>query len=258
MPDRLTRLLAEHRVLLGMICRDPTLTDMELFAQAGCHVVWIDLEHGAISPIEAIRLCRTITHLGMVPVARMVELNRSSVQTLLDGGFQVLVVPQIASAADASRFVDLAKYPPLGNRGVASTVAGNQFTLGPDPLQTLFEANAATHLMVQFEDDRGFAALDAIVAVPGIDMVTVGPTDWSVSKGLSPLQAHAPLVRQIEQVLTAARDAGKITAMGISSPDEAKTYAKLGVRIFFAGIDIALKRTTFDERLRVLAEAVTR
>ena len=41
------------KTLYGMICRDPTLIDLELLATAGYHVVWIDLEHGLISPPDA-------------------------------------------------------------------------------------------------------------------------------------------------------------------------------------------------------------
>jgi 4-hydroxy-2-oxoheptanedioate aldolase len=249
MTDQLAKLLGQNETLVGIICRDPTLTDMELLAQAGCHVVWIDLEHGAISAIDALRLCRTIAHLGMVPLARVIEPTRTHVQSLLDGGFRILVLPQVTSATDAQRFVELAKYPPMGNRGVSSCAACNDFTLGPDPLQTLSEANAATHLMVQFEDDRGFENLGAILAVHGVDMVTVGPMDWSVNMGLSAAQAKAALAPRIERIITAARNAGKITAMVISTGDQARQYTGLGVRILFTGVDISLKRKAFEESL---------
>ena len=43
--DRLGELLQEHEFLYGVICRDATLTDIELMAQAGYHIVWLDLEH---------------------------------------------------------------------------------------------------------------------------------------------------------------------------------------------------------------------
>jgi 4-hydroxy-2-oxoheptanedioate aldolase len=249
MTDQLARLLSQNKTLLGIICRDPTLTDMELLAQVGCHVVWIDLEHGAISTIDALRLCRTITHLGMVPAARIVELNRTHVQTLLDGGYRILILPQITSAAEARRFVELAKYPPLGNRGVSSSAAGINFSFGPDPLKTLSEVNAATHLMVLIEDDRGYENLEPILGVEGVDMITVGPTDWGISKGLSPGQAKETLRPRIEKIFTAARNAGKLTAMGISSAGEAKQYMAWGARIIFAGIDVPLKRKAFEESL---------
>jgi 4-hydroxy-2-oxoheptanedioate aldolase len=249
MTDRLSELLGQKDTLLGLICRDPTLTDMELLAQAGCDAVWIDLEHGAIAALDALRLGRTVTHLGMVPVVRIIELNRTHIQSMLDGGFKVLVLPQVTSAAEARRFVELAKYPPLGNRGVSSSAAGINFSFGSDPLKTLSEANAATHLMIQIEDDRGYENLEPILEVEGVDMITVGPTDWGISRGLSPVQAKETLRPLIEKVFTAARKAGKITAMGVSNAEEAKQYKAWGARIIFAGIDIPLKRKAFEESL---------
>ena len=72
--------------------RDVTLTDIELMAQEGYHIVWIDLEHSPQSSEEAIQLSRTIDHLGMVPLVRIRELSRTNVQPLLDGGVQVIVL----------------------------------------------------------------------------------------------------------------------------------------------------------------------
>ena len=45
MVDRLNDLLNEREFLYGMLCRDATLVDVELMAQAGYHIIWIDLEH---------------------------------------------------------------------------------------------------------------------------------------------------------------------------------------------------------------------
>ena len=71
MSNRLGELLSENDFLYCVICRDVTLTDIELMAQEGYHLVWIDLEHSAQSMEEAIQLGRSITHLGMVSVVRI-------------------------------------------------------------------------------------------------------------------------------------------------------------------------------------------
>ena len=182
--NRLGELLEKHDALFGVICRDATLTDVELMAQAGFHIVWFDMEHGPQSMAETLQLGRTATHLGMVPLVRMPELSRTQVQRLLDGGIQVLALPDVRTAEEAARFVQMGKYPPVGRRGVSSSSAGTAYTMGADPKQTLREVNDATHLMLMFESDEAYESLDEILAVDGIDMVTVGPMDWSVSLGL--------------------------------------------------------------------------
>ena len=129
MRNHLGGLLEENELLYGVICRDVTLTDIELMAQAGYHVVWIDLEHSHQSTEEATQLCRSVSHLGMVPLVRIRELTRTNVQPLVDGGVQVIVLPDVRSADQAARLVQLGKYPPLGRRGYSSTNAGIGFHL---------------------------------------------------------------------------------------------------------------------------------
>ena len=247
--DHLEQLLNQHPCLYGMICRDITFTDIELMAMAGYHIVWIDLEHSPLTISEAVQFTRTITHLGMIPLVRIPELLRTHIQPLLDGGVQILALPDVRSADQAAMFVQHGKFPPLGSRGVSTTTASNNFQLGPDRLQTFQQANESTHLMVIFESDEGYAKREQIIASPGIDLVSVGPMDWSTTLGLAGPQANEHLAPKIKQVLTATTNAGKVPVMAVSSPADAQAYFDLGVRIFFTGVDITLKRNTLIETL---------
>jgi len=254
--DRLGELLQKHKFLYGVICRDATLTDIELMAQAGYQIVWLDLEHCPQSIAELVRLSRTITHLGMVPLVRVPELLRTNIQPLVDGGVQIVALPDVRDADQAARLVQLGKYPPLGRRGVATTSAATDFQLGPDPLQTLRATNDATRMMVIFESDAGYENLQEIIEVPGIDIVTVGPMDWATSLGLAGDEARDDLAPKIERVLTATIQSGKIPVMGAASPAQARPFVALGVRVFFVGVDVALKRRTLVETIENFQEAL--
>ena len=256
MIDQLGQLLDEREVLYGVICRDPTMIELELLAQTGYSVVWLDLEHAPFDLAEANRLCRTIVHLGMVPLVRIIELTKSQVQSVLDGGFQIVLLPMIADAAQARQFVQLGKYPPLGRRGLSTCSAGTGYSLGVDPKDTIRQANATTHLMVQFEHDGALADLEAILQVDEIDMVAVGPGDWAVDLGLFGDEAAPVVGPKVDQVLTAAAAAGKITAMPVGSPLQARHYADLGVRLLFMGVDITLRRKAFTDALAAARNAV--
>ena len=255
MIDRLSQLLVEHRTIYGIISRDPTPIEIELIAQTGYHVVWIDAEHAPFNPVEVARLCRTIAHLGMVPLVRIVEPTRTHVQLLLDGGACGLVLPDVRTAAQATELVRLAKYPPVGQRGVSSTSATYDYALGDDVAKTLRQANSATHIMVQVESDEGLNNLEAICAVKGIDMVTVGPLDWAIDLGLSGPEKAAIMAEKIDAVLTKASSANKITAMAAAAREQAKGYIEKGVRILFTGVDINFKRRVFAEAVAPLRAA---
>lgn len=218
MSRRFRELLRTNQILYGVICRDTTVTDLELMAQVGYSVIFLDLEHSPQSTSEVLRLGRTISHLGMVPLVRIPELTRSNVQCLLDGGIEILTLPDVKNASQASRLVQLAKFPPLGNRGVSTSSAGINYTLGANPKQALQDANEETFLMAMIESNQGCEALDTILKVQGIDLVTVGEMDWSVSLGLFGVEAKHVLAPKIEKVLTKAQRSGKILAMGGYSP----------------------------------------
>ncbi len=251
MIDRFGQLLSQDKPLYGAICRDATQLEIELMAQAGYQVVWLDLEHSHQSDEEAIRLSRTISHLGMVPLVRIPELSRTHVQRLLDGGVEIIVLPMVEGAAQAGELVNLGKYPPLGRRGISSSTPRTGYTLGPDPKKRLQDVNDATRLMVLIESEKAYEDLDAILDVAGIDMIGVGPNDWGASLGLFGAEAEEYLAPRIDRIISLAAEAGKTIAMGVSSPMQANHYYDLGARLFLiGGADIAMKR-------KALVDAIT-
>ena len=251
MHDQLQRLLDEHDILYGVLCRDPTLIQLELMALAGYHLVWLDLEHCSLTNDDAVRLGRTIAHLGMVSLVRIPELARTHVQVLLDGGINIVNLPDVRSAAQVSQFVQLGKYPPLGQRGVSSTTANLDYSL-TNTEQAFRAANAATRLMVLIESDQGFDALDAILNVEGLDMISVGPGDWAAQSGLHGEQAKRELAPKIEHVFRAAAEAGKLTVHMVADAEGVRRCRDWGVRIMLAGVDINMHRKALTESLQKL------
>ena len=161
-------------------------------------------------------------------MARIPELTRTQVQRLLDGGMEILTLPDVRSAAQAARLVQLGKFPPLGERGVSSSSAGTGFTLGSDPRRALGEADLRTSLMVMIESDEGYRALDDILEVEGIDMLTVGEMDWSVSLGLFGPEAKRALAPKIE-----AGDGGRPTQR--KDPGDGRRTPPTGIAVSRAG-----------------------
>jgi len=217
-----------------------------------CGLIW---SIGSQSPAEAIQLARTIVHLGMVTLVRIPEISRTQVQVLLDGGIHILTLPDVRTAQQAAEFVQLGKYPPLGARGVCSSSANFNYHLR-DPREDLLAANNATRLMVMIESDQGYAALDSILQVEGIDMLTIGPADWAADSGLFDDAAKTELAPKIEHVLKATTAAGKMTAMGVFDAANVARYRELGVRIIFVGVDVNLQRDVLVDTLGRYRDAV--
>lgn len=257
MKDSLTELLARKEILFGITCRDLTATDLELMAQSGYDVVWIDLEHSPQSTTTAIQLGQLANHLGMIPMVRILEMSRTHVQRLLDGGIQVIILPDVKDYSEAEHFVNLGKYPPLGKRGVSSTSAGTNFSLGNDIKHTLSKTNNSTHLMVMFESNNAYEQREAILNIDGISLATVGPQDWSVGLGLFEEDAKSYLEPKISSILKTVSNAGKIATMSVSRPEEARHYYQQGVRIFFVGVDVSMKQRMLKQTIAPIKKTLS-
>src|SRR4051812_23334684 len=106
----------------------------------------------------------------------------------------------------------------------------------PAFVQSLDDAVVA--LMI--EKNSAVENLDAILAVPGVDMVQFGPADYSMSLGLTGQWDH-PRVREAERyVIETALRLGIAPRAEISHPSEAKKYLDLGVKHFCIGTDVSI------------------
>jgi 4-hydroxy-2-oxoheptanedioate aldolase len=159
----------------------------------------------------------------------------------------------INTVQDAKAFVSVAKFPPLGERSWGPTRAMTLASLA-DPKQYLSEANAATVTLAMVETKTAMANLDAIAAVPGIDVLFVGPSDLSI--GLTDgkeLDPHSATVEAaLDKLIAACRKAGKIAGLYCANAERAAACAKRGVRFLAVGSDLGFLRAGTAAQLKTL------
>ena len=89
--------------------------------------------------------------------------------------------------------------------------------------------------------------LEALLSVPGVDMVQFGPADYSMSIGIPGEWKH-PKVKDAERyVIETALKMGVAPRAEISRPDEAEEYLKWGVKHFCVGTDVSILFDWFKE-----------
>lgn len=85
--------------------------------------------------------------------------------------------------------------------------------------------------------------LDAILEVPGVDMVQFGPADYCNSIGMTGQMKH-PKVKEAEKyVIETALKKGVIPRVELNTADNFEPYLEMGVKHFNVGIDL---RTLLD------------
>ena len=118
-------------------------------------------------------------------------------------------------------------------------------------------ANARVHVTIMLETKRAFSRLDEIAAVPGIDALTIGPTDLAQDLGV----LGTPAQRQVldehrRRLVTAARKHGKAVAMLTDSAEGVRQMIALGATIINYSSDAAVLKagyaSTVEEIRRTL------
>jgi len=102
------------------------------------------------------------------------------------------------------------------------------------------------HITVMLESAEAFRHLDGIVGMPGIDAVTLGPSDLAQELGVLGTPDQRRVVDEYRgRMIEAARKHGKDVAMLVPSVDEAKRWIQAGVKIIVYGSDVDILKNGF-------------
>lgn len=207
---------------------------VEIVADAGWRAILLDQQHGAGGNAELSACLTAAKSAGIPAMVRVAALDAGLIGRALDAGAQGVMVPMIDTAADAARLVQAVKYPPSGSR-----------SFGPYRAKYLVDgdyfgaANAWTIACGQIETRHAVDNIDAICAVPGLDMICLGPNDLaiSLSQGAN-RDIRAPAVLDaIRHVHARATAAGVATFIFANDQDYARQMAAMGWQVIAIGTD---------------------
>jgi len=208
----------------------------ELMAGVGFDWLFLDAEHSPLGPPELQRIMQGAGR-QMPCLVRLPSAGEVAIKKAFDSGAAGVIVPQINSAQAAEDVVRMAKYAPEGSRGVGVARAHGYGLSFQEYVST---ANEDLAVVVQAEHIEAVRNIEAIVAVPGIDAVLVGPYDLSASLGKLG-QVNDPEVRAaIDRVTEACLKAGiRLGIFGMTAA-AVRPYIEAGYTLIVAGIDTVL------------------
>lgn len=235
--------LAENRVQIGTwinMVRNPAI--LTLLQAAGLDYARVDMEHSSPS-IETVADMAVLGRaLGFPIIVRPPAGNREWITRLLDVGVMGLHVPQVDTPEIAREVVAAARYAPVGLRGQSGVGPHNDFMPG-----TSFAAmNDQVHITIMFESASAFAHMEEILATPGIDAVTLGPSDLAQELGVMGTPDQARVIdKHRERLIEAAGRHGKDVAMLCQTVGEAERWINAGAKIIAYSSDVAILRQGF-------------
>jgi 2-keto-3-deoxy-L-rhamnonate aldolase RhmA len=226
--------LTDGKPLIGTLLTVAAPEVAEALALRGFDWIFIDLEHGSLSILDAQRAVQAVADRSFTLV-RVPDGTPENIKRVLDTGCSGIIVPMVSSESYARRIVALAKYPPLGERSVG---LGRAQGYGLRFAEYLPVANAQTSVVVQIEHRDAIANVNQILAVPGVDAIFVGPYDLSNSMGLVGQVNHADVAAAIDKVRAACARTNCPMGIYCSSADQARKEIEAGVRLIAVGTDI--------------------
>jgi 4-hydroxy-2-oxoheptanedioate aldolase len=156
-------------------------------------------------------------------------------------GFQAVLFADVRTVEDAKECVQAirAETPSTGGlHGVAMTREVGVVLEGASPAFVQSLEDAVVALMI--EKKPAVDNIEAILSVPGIDMVQFGPSDFSLSAGLAG-QRENPAIREAQEfVIATALKKGIAPRVEIREPAQAEPWMKLGVKHFCMGWDVSV------------------
>lgn len=192
---------------------------MEIYGRAGFDWAAIDTEHTAQTLVTVQNMIQAAHGWDIVPLVRPLIFDHDQIRRLLDIGASGLLCPFIETAEQAKQLVEACRYNPRGKRGWNPLRATN-FHIDDDYYMENFEDSII--ILIIIESQIGANNAHEIMAVDGIDGVTVGGMDLSLDLGVF-RQWDAPVYQEaVAKIRAGAQAAGKAFGTGAYSMDTAK------------------------------------
>ena len=157
---------------------DPAVT--EVACASGLDFLWFDGEHGEFGRETAMLHLMAVKGTGVASLYRVPSCDHTEIKRIIDFAPAGIIIPMVLTAEDAARAVDYCRYPIHGGSRGFGPRRGLDY--GAGNAAEYFEKSAHEPLvMIQLEHIEAARNLDAILEVPGIDAIIVGPFDFTMS-----------------------------------------------------------------------------
>lgn len=242
-PNRLRTLLNAGEPTLGthLLSTWPTL--VELVGQAGNYdYVEFTAEYAPFDLHELDNLGRALELMGLAGMIK-VEQTMWTHQAMraIGSGFQSVLFADVRTVADARACVAAvrAETPGTGGRlgvGMRRDVGTMRDAGSPAYVEALNQVVIA----IMVEKRECVEDLDAILSVPGLDMVQFGASDYSMSLGLTGQRNHPEVMKAELRTIETALARGLHPRVELGDITQAAPYLEMGVKHFCIGWDVRI------------------
>ena len=172
----------------------------------------------------------------------------------IGAGFQSVLFADIRSVEDAKVAVDAVRAETTmvrGARGRGRLGVGMRRDVGTvrqGGSPAYVDALDDVVIAIMVEKKSCVDNLDAILSVPGIDMVQFGASDFSMSIGKTAQYSHPDVLAAETKTIQTALKKGLHPRVELRDPSQAQRYLEMGVKHFCIGWDVRILADWWDTK----------
>jgi len=215
MENKVRRALERGDVVMGMMHFTGSPMIVEVMARAGLDFTIIDMEHSPTDLGLAAHLVRAADAAGITPFLRVPDVDAGLIKKVLNLGVQGIVIPH-ATRETCEAAIRAVRYAPEGIRGSCPAIRSANYS-PPDWKAYTAQANREVLIIPLLEEKETLDDIENVIAMPGIDVLFLGPFDFSISAGVPGAGFDHPIIAAaLDRVVAIARRHGKyvMTSVG--------------------------------------------
>jgi 2-keto-3-deoxy-L-rhamnonate aldolase RhmA len=179
-----------------------------LLGRIGFDYVIIDTEHTPYGRDEVADLAATLRSAGIAPIVRIPFPDGHQARMAVDAGAHGFLAPYVETAEEVREVVAAARLRPL--KGAALERASREGVYASDEVRPYLEDrfNQNHVVIIGIESQAAIDNLNAILAVPGIDAIFIGPHDLTISLGIPEQYDHPRFQEAVRHIITTSQARG--------------------------------------------------
>lgn len=237
------RLRAGELLVGGIVSEYARPSLVKLYCRAGFDFLYIEYEHVFFDPTDLVSTLICARDNDLPVISKVAQLERPEVCKLLDNGCIGIQLPRTESRSEMEALLGYMKFPPVGTRAGAPCFGNVDYAWPSNHKKWLKNADDSTVAVAHIETAEGYRHAEEIIATPGLDMLYVGPYDFSISVGRPGEYDHPDVLKPMKRILEICK-AHKVpfgtTASGVES---ARYWIKHGAQFFEAIDELSLIAT---------------
>ena len=198
MANKLKARLAAGKACVNGWLAIPSGFSAEVMAGCGWDSITVDMQHGVQDYQSMVQCFQAMDRFPITPLVRVPWNEPGIIGKALDGGAWGIVCPMVNNAAEAKALANAALYPPIGKRSngpIRAAMYGEASN---------YQATANDEILIipMIETQEAIDNIQAILDVPGVNGIYVGPSDLGLSLGMVPsLDREEPKILSIYELL---------------------------------------------------------